>query len=238
MTARTDLDTPTHVEAAPEMPSAPRLPRVRFRPFRDDSDYERLSGLLKAGNRHDEIPWLPTVSNLRSEMGSRTAFDPRRDLLIAELGDQMIGMTGVERVVRDGAPVYEMWGAVLPEFRRLGLGTALLTWTLDRARRRAAVEDPGVAVQVAGDAEEQEIGHRALLRQAGFEPVRDFFLMRRPTLDDVPEAPLPEGLEIGGAILSDQLKSLDWRTRHAKLIARAPDELVGEVLAKAATLLA
>jgi mycothiol synthase len=196
MTARTDLDTPTHPEAAPEMPSAPRLPGVRFRPFRDDSDYGRLSGLLKATNRHDEIPWLPTVSNLRSEMGHRTAFHPRRDLLLAELGDQMIGMTGVERVVRDGAPVYEMWGAVLPEFRRLGLGTALLAWTLDHARQRAAVEDPGVVVQVAGDAEEQETGHRELLKQAGFEPVRHFFLMRRPTLDDIPDAPLPEGVEI------------------------------------------
>jgi len=38
-------------------------------------------------------------------------------------------------------------------------------------------------------------------------------------------------------VLSDQVKSLDWRARRARLIARAPRELVGEVLAKLETLL-
>jgi mycothiol synthase len=188
--------TTAYLDALPVARAVARLPGVTFRPFGDDSDYERLSGLLKASNRHDGIPWLPTVSNLRSEMENRSAFDPRRDVLLAEVGGGLIGMTGVERVVRDGAPVYEMWGAVHPDFRRRGLGTALLDWGLARSRQRAALEDPGIAVQVAGDAEEQETGHRALLARAGFEPVRRFFLMRRPTLDDVPDAPLPEGLEI------------------------------------------
>jgi mycothiol synthase len=89
-----------------------------------------------------------------------------------------------------------MWAAVLPEVRRRGLGSTLLDWTIARARQRAVLEDPGVAVAVAGDAEDQETGHRALLARAGFEPVRHFFLMRRPTLDDVRDARLPDGLEI------------------------------------------
>lgn len=192
----TQLTEEAGTHGLPQAPALLRLPGIRFRPFRGDSDYEPLSALLKESNRHDGIPWLPTVSNLRSEFENRTAFDLKHDLLLAELEDRLVGMTRVERVVRDGEPVYEMWGVVLPGFRRRGLGGALLEWTLDRARRRAAVEDPGVAVAVAGDAEEQETGHRALFGRAGFEPVRRFFLMRRPTLDDVPDALLPDGLEI------------------------------------------
>jgi len=51
------------------------------------------------------------------------------------------------------------------------------------------------------------------------------------------EVPVPPGLKAKGAILSDQLKSLDWQVRHAKFMERAPNALIAEVLAKAVTLL-
>ena len=153
--------------------------------------------VIRESNRADEIPWIPTVDNLATGSWTiRRSIDPIRDVLLAELDDQPIGMTGVERVVRDGSPVYEMWSSVLPPFRRHGLGTALLGWCLARIRQRAAIEDPGVPIVVGADAEEQETGHRALLASAGFMPVRHFFLMRRPALDDVPDVPLPDGLEV------------------------------------------
>jgi mycothiol synthase len=196
----------THHAAAATMPDlgiglppvgpVERLPSVRFRMFRDDSDYERLADLFKAANRHDDVPWLPTPGKIRSEMGGRSSLDPTRDVLLAELDGRTVGMTGVERVVRDGEPVYELWGAVAPEQRRHGLGTALLGWSFARIRQRAPIEDPGIRVAVQSDAEDQEAGHRALLARTGFEPVRHFFLMRRPTLDDIPTARLPDGLEI------------------------------------------
>lgn len=46
------------------------------------------------------------------------------------------------------------------------------------------------------------------------------------------EVPLPANLEVTGAILADQIKSLDWRARQAELAAQAPPEVVAEVLAK------
>jgi mRNA interferase MazF len=46
----------------------------------------------------------------------------------------------------------------------------------------------------------------------------------------------PEG-KASGAILSDQIKSLDWRARQARRISRAPKEVVKEVLAKISTLI-
>ncbi len=35
-----------------------------------------------------------------------------------------------------------------------------------------------------------------------------------------------------GVVLADQVKNLDWRVRRAKFIARAPDKVLNEVLAK------
>jgi mRNA interferase MazF len=44
--------------------------------------------------------------------------------------------------------------------------------------------------------------------------------------------------KVQGAVLADQIKSLDWRARGAKRFERAPDALVADVLARIATLLA
>ena len=51
------------------------------------------------------------------------------------------------------------------------------------------------------------------------------------------EVVLPRDGRASGAILSDQLKSLDWRVRKARRLAKAPKEVVSEVLAKIHTLI-
>ena len=51
------------------------------------------------------------------------------------------------------------------------------------------------------------------------------------------EVAVPEGLTVSGVILSDQIKSFDWRARQATFITRLPEETVAEVLWKLATLL-
>ena len=51
------------------------------------------------------------------------------------------------------------------------------------------------------------------------------------------EVPVPPGYEIGGVILADQVKNLDWHARNADVIARLPSALVNDVLAKLLTLL-
>ncbi|MDP6352900.1 MAG: hypothetical protein QF926_00870 [Alphaproteobacteria bacterium] len=48
---------------------------------------------------------------------------------------------------------------------------------------------------------------------------------------------LPEGLEIGGAILVDQVKSIDRRARQLSIAGRAPAAVTAEVTAKLAALL-
>ncbi len=46
------------------------------------------------------------------------------------------------------------------------------------------------------------------------------------------EVLVPAGLAITGAILADQVKSLDWRARQAELIDTLPDITITEVLQK------
>lgn len=46
------------------------------------------------------------------------------------------------------------------------------------------------------------------------------------------EVLLPAGLGVEGAILSDQIKSLDWRVRRARRIGTLPAEIVQETVGK------
>jgi len=51
------------------------------------------------------------------------------------------------------------------------------------------------------------------------------------------EVLIPDGLAASGAILVDQVKSLDWRVREVDLICTIPAETITEVLQKVSVLL-
>jgi len=51
------------------------------------------------------------------------------------------------------------------------------------------------------------------------------------------EVLIPDGLKISGAILSDQVKSLDWKARQAEFVCKLPSAALNEVLQKLSTLI-
>ncbi len=179
-----------------EIAGGPPIPGLRVRRWRDAADYPRLAALIGAANEFDHIPWLPTAEHLQIEIEGEDGIDAASDIVIAEVDGETVAEAQVWRVTREGTTMFDVGGHVLPAFRRRGLGSALLAENIRRASERAAAEPPGVPVQLGSFAEDEEIGHRAILGAAGFEVVRHFFLMRVPSLSDVPEAPLPDGIEV------------------------------------------
>lgn len=51
------------------------------------------------------------------------------------------------------------------------------------------------------------------------------------------EVSMPDKGPITGVVLSDQVRSLDWRARNSRLAGKAPDRIVDEVLGKLRTLI-
>jgi mRNA interferase MazF len=51
------------------------------------------------------------------------------------------------------------------------------------------------------------------------------------------EVPVPAGCGVGGAILTDHIKSVDWRARRAERAGRCPAATLDEVRARLAPLL-
>jgi mRNA interferase MazF len=50
------------------------------------------------------------------------------------------------------------------------------------------------------------------------------------------EVALPEGLEIQGVVLADQVRSVDWRARNWVFAERMPEPIIDQVLARIAPL--
>jgi len=50
------------------------------------------------------------------------------------------------------------------------------------------------------------------------------------------EVLLPTGLPIQGAVLSDQVRTIDWRARKARHVCTVPDVVTDDVRQKLATL--
>ena len=51
------------------------------------------------------------------------------------------------------------------------------------------------------------------------------------------EVLIPDGLKISGAVLSDQVKSLDWQARQAEFVGILPSATLNAVLQKLSTLI-
>jgi mRNA interferase MazF len=52
------------------------------------------------------------------------------------------------------------------------------------------------------------------------------------------EVPIPRGVKITGAVLSNQFRSIDWLARNAKFHSKANEELMWEVIGRIEAILA
>ncbi len=78
---------------------------------------------------------------------------------------------------------------------------------------------------------------RIILFAVQFAQRRAILFLRRHGKNYPFETPLPGGLKVSGVVLSDHIKSLDWRARKATFAGKAPENVVADVRAKIQTLL-
>lgn len=176
---------------------APLIEDLRFRrPTGTDDDYELMARVINAANVEDVVPWFPTATSLREEMEGSSGLDPLTDVVLTEIDGSVVAITSAEHILRSGRPTYDVHGHIVPEHRRCGLGRALLHENLRRAREIADAHADPYPLAIRTWTGEHETGHHALLTAEGFTVDRWFFLMLRPTLDDIPDLPLPDGMAL------------------------------------------
>jgi mycothiol synthase len=190
------------------VPGAPSIHGLRFRQYAGPSDHPGMVRVLNARNEADGSPYTETVDGLASEYANPTNFDPSRDCLIAEVEGAIVAYGEVSwEDQNDGTRAYQVWGAVHPAWRRRGIGRAMLQWNLDRARQVADGHETTRERWFGTWDEDANVGAGALFRSEAFGPIRRFFLMVRPDLEDIAVPSLPDGLEVR-PVTEDQWRAI------------------------------
>ncbi len=194
-----------------EVPNAPQIPGLVFRRPRLPEDHAGTSEVFNAMARADGMNMRVSAEDVAHWFEHTTGWDPAVDEVVVELDGRIVAYADVRhRPDSDGTEVFAVVGAVDPSVRRRKLGTALLAFNEARARERALAElgrtDGALLHSWAGD---EQLGAIALLERAGYTVARYFFHMVRQTLDEIPDPPLPAGLEIRPVLPEDHRKIFD-----------------------------
>ena len=190
----TPIDTALEVA----LPDAPAVPNLRFRRFAGASDLAPMAELHKVVAIADQDDEIPSPENLRISLQNKPGFAIGRDMLIAEVGGRIVGEASGTATIRDGYAVHYLFGRVHPDWRRRGIGRALVRWNERRARERATAEPEfaGPGAVLGAWASEFEPGAQSLYESEGFGVVRYAFTMIHRHLQDAQPLPMPDGLEI------------------------------------------
>lgn len=187
---------------------------MTLRPYGGEDDLPAIAEVMNAENIVDAVAERETVESLRGFLSHPSEqFDAARDVRVAELDGRIVAAAGQDWVDTRNAPerMFRFWGAVHPDVRRRGIGSALLADQERRARAVAlAVADERTPV-FGAFASAGRPGAELLARN-GYEVARWFFDMVRPHLREIDLVELPEGIELR-PVTRDQYPQL-WRANR------------------------
>lgn len=172
---------------------------LRLRPYAGEADVPLIADIINRQLESEDVPFRSSASDMAARYRhSSDMFDPSRDVTVAEIDGTVVAYAERSWVdTTDGTyREYRTDGAVLPEWSRRGIGTALLAENQRRSRELAATHASDRARIFGSWTSDRQAASIALLRNAGYEQARWFFEMTRPLNEPIPDLALPDGLEI------------------------------------------
>jgi len=172
------------------------VPGLLLRPVRWPEEAATLNDIANAGRIATGNLEVLSVEGILNSYAHLVHCDLRTDLRVAEHGGFPIAYVRVEwqdetrggrnhlqvLCTRPGAPA--------------GTFEAILGWGEARSRTVAAGLTPSSPATLGAYLNMETPEHRAVLEARGYRGVRFFFGMVRPTLDAIPDLPLPPGVEV------------------------------------------
>ena len=180
-----------------EIADRPAVPGLRFRRFRGPTDYPGMVAANQVERDEAGIQEVITIEGMAADYPHLTNCDLDRDVLIVERDGATIGYARVEwRDQIDGTRGFVSICHLQPGERRQGIGRAMLGWCEARLSSKAAElpDRASVSGSMQAFAYGANPGAKALLDRTGWTRAGHGYEMVRPTLDDIPNLPMPDGL--------------------------------------------
>jgi mycothiol synthase len=179
-----------------EIKNAPPIPGLHFRHFQGDSDYAQIATVLTASEAADNVERNVSADDIANAYQDLNNCDPLKDIIVAEVFGKIIGYARGwwENDINSGR-IYHHNGFLIPEWRRKGIGHAMLLW-MESHLSELANTHLGYSRYFQVNVTQLQEGTSIMLQLAGYQPIRYFYEMVCPTLNNIVEFSLPDGLEI------------------------------------------
>lgn len=180
-----------------ELPQAPDIAGLRFRCYAGDEDIAGMARVIRAANAADGEAEYVSDEYLRSLVVNPTHFPPQEARLLALVDDGIVACSVFDQAdTTAGVRNYSSYGSVHPQWRRRGIGTAMVAWNEARLLHTAAEQRHPGGSALTTWIEEANVGATALAESRGYARTRVGFHMVRPDMLDIDVPPLPGGLEV------------------------------------------
>lgn len=192
----------------------PCIEGLRFRRLSDRPDFAELARVIQRSRDAARYELVETPEDLESDFKHLQNCDPKKDMLRVEIDGSLVGFCRTEwRRKEDGTRVYQHQAHLVPECGRRGLLRALVRLNEARLREIAKGHPKNCRKFIEAQSSYLPNHWKTLLEQEGYKASRHVLLMVRPDYRGIPDAPLPQGLEIR-----------PYRKQHLREIFRAAGE--------------
>lgn len=179
------------------LPAMSDIPGLSYRGFRGQRDYPSILSVITSSKKTDGIERSLTLDEIEHVYTHLVNSDPFEDMVFAEVDGEVVGYAQVRwRQVLNGPRIFLLSGFVHGQWRRKGIGRALLQWNESRALQIVDDLPDNRERFFVTDAADTELGAQALFHQEGYKPERYFFDMLRDLSEPIAALPLPAGVEL------------------------------------------
>lgn len=176
----------------------PDIKGLIFRRFLGEADYPNMVAIVEAHSKADNDDFAVTLESLKHDYAHLTNSDPKEDMLFAEINGKAIAYSRVQwwQEEEPNDRIYMHFIKIMPEWRFQGIEEVMIRWCENRLKTIAEGHPKDSERILQTESSEFKPDHSKLLESFGYKATRFFIEMSRPLDDAIPEAELPEGIEV------------------------------------------
>lgn len=192
---------------------------LTLRGFQGEADYTKMLAIIHECAAADGLERAEKLEDIVNTYTHLHHCDPYSDMLFVEVEGRTVGYSRAWwEVEGSGRWVGFQLGYVLPVWRRKGIGSTLLGFNEQRLRQIAKqlkesselpVDAPCQLDNFVDASEKDRIN---LIERRNYQVVRYAFQMVRPDLENIPDVPMPGGVEVR-AVEPDHMR-LIWEASN------------------------